>query len=61
MSDVFAGTSQIDSYVYNLGADYKYTKHLTFQAGYSFNDSKASVAASTYLSNTFTISAAFRY
>ncbi|MSS98997.1 MAG: hypothetical protein CK541_02015 [Opitutia bacterium] len=60
-SDVFAGTSQIDSYVYNLGADYKYTNHLTFQAGYSFNDSKASVAASTYLSNTFTLSAAFRY
>jgi len=60
-SDVHASTSQVDTYVYTLGADYKYSKHLTFQASYSLNDSTASSAASTYTSNTFTLSAAFRY
>jgi len=60
-SDVLASTSQVDTYVYNLGADYKYSKHLTFQASYSLSDSTASVASSTYTSNTFTLSAAFRY
>jgi hypothetical protein len=60
-SDVHASTSQVDSYVYNLGADYKYSKHLTFQASYSLNDSTATAAASTYTSNAFTLSAAFRY
>ena len=60
-SDVFASTSQVDTYVYTLGADYKYSKHLTFQASYSLSDSTASVASSTYTSNAFTLSAAFRY
>jgi hypothetical protein len=60
-SDVFASTSQVDTYVYSLGADYKYSKHLTFQATYNLNDSTASVATSTYTSNAFTLSAAFRY
>ena len=60
-SDVHASTSQVDSYVYNLGADYKYSKHLTFQASYSLNDSTANTAASTFTSNAFTLSAAFRY
>ena len=60
-SDVFASTSQVDTYVYSLGADYKYSKHLTFQASYTMNDSTASVATSTYTSNAFTLSAAFRY
>jgi hypothetical protein len=56
-----AAPSQVDTYVYNVGADYKYSKYLTFQAGYAMSDSKASVATSTYKSNTFTLSAAFRY
>jgi hypothetical protein len=60
-SDVLASTSQVDTYIYNLGADYKYSKHLSFQASYSLNDSSASVASSSYTSNTFTLSAAFRY
>jgi hypothetical protein len=60
-SDVHASTSQVDTYVYSLGADYKYSKHVSFQASYSLNDSTASVASSTYTSNTFTLSAAFRY
>jgi hypothetical protein len=60
-SDVFASTSQVDTYIYNLGADYKYSKHLSFQASYGLNDSTSSVAASNYTSNTFTLSAAFRY
>ena len=60
-SDVLSSTTQVDTYVYNLGADYKYSKHLSFQAAYSLNDSKATVASSTYTSNTFTLSAAFRY
>ena len=60
-SDVHASTSQVNTYAYTLGADYKYSKHLSFQANYSLNDSTASVATSTYTSNTFTLSAAFRY
>ena len=60
-SDVLASTSQVDTYAYTLGADYKYSKHLSFQASYSLSDSTASVASSTYTSNTFTLSAAFRY
>jgi hypothetical protein len=60
-SDVHASTSQVDTYVYTLGADYKYSSHLSFQAGYNLSDSKASVASSTFTSNTFTLSAAFRY
>jgi hypothetical protein len=60
-SDVLASTSQVDTYVYTLGADYKYSNHLSFQAGYNLSDSKASVASSTYTANTFTLSAAFRY
>ena len=60
-SDVLSSSSKVNTYVYNLGADYKYSKHLTFQGGYVMNDSKASVAGSTYTSNAFTLSAAFRY
>lgn len=60
-SDVHASTSQVDTYAYTIGADYKYSKHLSFQANYSLNDSTATSATSTYTSNTFTLSAAFRY
>jgi hypothetical protein len=60
-SDVFASTSQVDTYIYSLGAYYKYSTHLTFPARYTINDSTASVATSTYTSNAFTLSAAFRY
>ena len=60
-SDVLAATTQIDTYVYTLGADYKFSNHLSVQAGYNLTDSKTAAAASTYTSNTFTLSAAFRY
>ncbi len=60
-SDVLSSSGKVNTYVYNLGADYKYSKHLSFQAGYVLNDSKADVATSTYTSNTFTLSAGFRY
>ena len=60
-SDVLSSSSKVNTYAYNLGADYKYSKYLTFQAGYVMNDAKASVATSTYTSNTFSLSAAFRY
>jgi hypothetical protein len=60
-SDVMSGTVPVNTYVYTLGADYKYTNHLSFQAGYNMTDSSSSSAASTFTSNTFTLSAAFRY
>ena len=60
-SDVMSGTTPVNTYVYTLGADYKYSNHLSFQAGYNLTDSKSSTAASTFTSNTFTLSAAFRY
>ena len=51
----------IDTWVYTLGASYKYTSHLSFQAGYTFTDAKASNASSSFNSNVFSLSAAFRY
>jgi hypothetical protein len=60
-SDVLSGTTPVNTYVYTLGADFKYSNHLSFQAGYNMTDSSSSTAASTFTSNTFTLSAAFRY
>ena len=51
----------IDTWIYTLGASYKYTSHLSFQAGYTFTDAKASNATSSFNSNVFSLSAAFRY
>ncbi len=51
----------IDTWTYVLGASYKYNSHLSFQANYNFTDAKASNASSTFNSNTFSVSAAFRY
>ncbi len=52
----------VDTMVYTLGADFKYNEHLTFNAGYNFTDSRiASNPDGNFNSNTFTLSAAFRY
>jgi hypothetical protein len=51
----------IDTWIYTLGASYKHTSHLSFQAGYTFTDAKASNATSSFNSNVFSLSAAFRY
>jgi hypothetical protein len=58
-----AGTiTPVDTMVYTVGADFKYNEHLTFNAGYNFTDSRiASNPAGNFNSNTFTLSAAFRY
>ena len=61
-SDVLSDTVKVNTMIYTLGADYKYTAHLSFQAGYNFTDSKTpATPLSSYNSNTFTLSAAFRY
>jgi hypothetical protein len=51
----------IDTMTYILGASFKYNSHLSFQANYNFTDAKASNASSTFNSNTFSVSASFRY
>ncbi len=51
----------IDTMTYTLGASYKYNSHLSFQANYNFTDATSSNATSTFNSNTFSVSAAFRY
>ena len=51
----------IDTWTYALGASYKYNSHLSFQANYNFTDATSSNASSTFNSNTFSVSAAFRY
>jgi hypothetical protein len=58
-----AGTiTPVDTMVYTIGADFKYNEHLTFNAGYNFTDSRiASNPDGNFNSNTFTLSAAFRY
>ena len=53
--------TSIDTMTYALGASYKYSSHLSFQANYNFTDAKSSNASSTFNSNTFSVSAAFRY
>jgi opacity protein-like surface antigen len=64
-SDVEAAANSllttIDTMTYVLGASYKYNSHLSFQANYNFTDAKASNASSTFNSNTFSVSASFRY
>lgn len=61
-SDVLAGTTAVNTMVYNLGADYKYNPHLSFNLGYSFTDSKIPSAPTTnFQANVLTMSAAFRY
>ncbi|MGA0133250.1 MAG: hypothetical protein ACO3ND_02715 [Opitutales bacterium] len=52
----------VNTMVYTLGADFKYNEHLTLNAGYNFTDSRiTSNPAGNFNSNTFTLSAAFRY
>ncbi len=51
----------IDTMSYILGANYRYNSHFSLQANYNFTDAKSSNANSTFNSNTFSISAAFRY
>jgi hypothetical protein len=61
-SDVLAGTTTINTMVYNFGADYKYNPHLSFTLAYSFTDSKLpGNAAANFQANALTLSAAFRY
>jgi long-subunit fatty acid transport protein len=51
----------IDTMTYALGANYRYNSHLSLQANYNFTKAKASNANSSFNSNTFSLSAAFRY
>ena len=61
-SDVLAGTTVVNTMVYNLGADYKYNPHLSFTLAFSFTDSKLPAnAAANFQANALTISGAFRY
>jgi hypothetical protein len=61
-SDVVSGPTEVNTWLYALGAEYKYNPHLSFQAGYNFTDSKLpSNSAANFQSNTFTLSTAFRY
>ncbi len=61
-SDVLSGATGVNTWVYTLGADYKYNSHLSLQAGYNLTDSKIPAAPSAnFKANTFTASAAFRY
>jgi len=61
-SDVVSGSTNVGTMVYTLGSDYKYNNHLTFQASYSFTDSKIKpVTSSSFQQNALTASASFRY
>lgn len=61
-SDIKQATTSANTMTYTLGADFKYSPHLSFQAGYNFTDSKTpALVTSNYNSNTLTLSAAFRY
>ncbi len=61
-SDVVAGSTEVGTMVYTLGTDYKYNNHLSFQASYSFTDSKIKPTTSaSFQQNALTASASFRY
>ena len=61
-SDVLAGSTNVGTMVYTLGTDYKYNNHLSFQASYSFTDSKIKPTTSaSFQQNALTASASFRY
>lgn len=61
-SDVLAGATAVNTMVYNLGGDYKYNPHLSFNLGFSFTDSKIPSAPSgNFQASVLTASAAFRY
>ena len=61
-SDVLAGTTAVNTMVYNFGADYKYNPHLSFNLGYNFTDSKIpSSPSGNFQAKALTVSAAFRY
>ncbi|TSA33167.1 MAG: hypothetical protein D4R66_04965 [Opitutales bacterium] len=61
-SDVVAGSTNVGTMVYTLGTDYKYNNHLSFQASYSFTDSKIKpVTSASFQQNALTASASFRY
>ena len=61
-SDVVAGSTEVGTMVYTLGTDYKYNNHLSFQASYSFTDSKIKpVTSASFQQNALTASASFRY
>ena len=61
-SDVVSGSTNVGTMVYTLGSDFKYNNHLTFQASYSFTDSKIKpVTSASFQQNALTASASFRY
>ena len=61
-SDVVSGSTEVGTMVYTLGTDYKYNNHLSFQASYSFTDSKIKPTTSaSFQQNALTASASFRY
>ena len=61
-ANTYAGTTTINTMVYNFGADYKYNPHLSFTLAYSLTDSKLpGNAAANFQANALTLSAAFRY
>ena len=60
--DVIAGATKVHTWTYTLGADFKYNKHLSFQAGYNFTDSKVPGNSSVdFQANSLTVSTSFRY
>ena len=61
-NDVVSGSTEVGTMVYTLGTDYKYNNHLSFQASYSFTDSKIKPTTSaSFQQNALTASASFRY
>ena len=61
-SDVVAGSTEVGTMAYTFGTDFKYNNHLSFQASYSFTDSKIKPTTSaSFQQNALTASASFRY
>ena len=61
-SDVVAGSTEVGTMAYTFGTDFKYNNHLSFQASYSFTDSKIKpTTAASFQQNALTASASFRY
>lgn len=59
--DYLSGTREDDYVVGGLGVTYIYSEHISFDAGYSFNDNSSDVASAEFTANVVRLAANFRY
>jgi hypothetical protein len=59
--DYLASSREDDYIVGGLGVTYTYSEHISFDAGYSFNDNSSDTTGADFTANVFRLAANFRY